>query len=126
VSNNDLRCSKCNSQHHPMDCPRDKELGRPEKKNTIDDVGCGTLEICRKEGYNQAHNEWEAFLAQESKWIKCSDNEPYSGKYLVLTTEYGIQIGWRDTRYTKDWYNDSESYLCVTHWMPLPDKPRGE
>lgn len=33
MSNNDLRCSKCGSQHHPVECPKDKEMTTPELLN---------------------------------------------------------------------------------------------
>jgi hypothetical protein len=138
VSNNDLRCSKCNSQHHPMDCPRGKKLQRPEKVNENpqpkENYNYGDRSLLQ--GYNQAHDEWEAYLAQESKWISVDDRLPEktSNEFLGINMNQGgvkELINWNKVH--KYWQSKRNPIfsLQITHWMPLPnlplpDKPRDE
>jgi hypothetical protein len=145
LSNNDLRCSKCNSQHHPMDCPRGKELQRPEKKDNehIESGECGCIYSedmypCEVfvQAYNRAIEDYEAFLAQDSKWISVEDRLPEktSNEFLGINMNQGgvkELINWNKVH--KYWQSKRNPIfsLQITHWMPLPnlplpDKPRDE
>ncbi len=59
------------------------------------------------------------------KWIKCSDRLPdKNGWYLVyrknheLHTSYYKHYGWEDRNSMVIFFTD------ITHWMPLPKKPK--
>ena len=66
-----------------------------------------------------------------SKWI-CADHPPenwkgeggYLTNFYVYTPEYGVDIG--------NYMRPANKWLCmgipcnVTHWMPLPEPPKGE
>lgn len=76
----------------------------------------------------------------KSSWINCKDKMPYEFENLLEDTrhtvkvlvynaeENSIDIDWM-YRYVCDdnniiwkWFDSVSS--CITHWMPLPDKPQ--
>jgi hypothetical protein len=69
-----------------------------------------------------------------SEWISVKDRLPeQDGKYLLLVQKRH-SIGtfyngyfYKSTapkRYYKSWLTENKRYVCVTHWMALPDLPK--
>ena len=62
------------------------------------------------------------------EWISVKDGLPESGKESVLIgLRWGeVDIGWcEDGRWRSEFVNEYEDGE-VTHWMPLPNLPKGE
>ena len=62
------------------------------------------------------------------EWISVDDRLPESGKEGVLIAlRWGeVDIGWcEDGRWSSEFINEYEDGE-VTHWMPLPQPPKGE
>ena len=62
------------------------------------------------------------------EWISVKDGLPESGKESVLIAlQWGeVDIGWcEDSRWRSEFVNEYEDGE-VTHWMPLPNPPKGE
>ena len=62
------------------------------------------------------------------EWISVKDGLPESGKESVLIgLRWGeVDIGWcEDGRWRSEFVNEYEDRE-VTHWMPLPNPPKGE
>ena len=62
------------------------------------------------------------------EWISVKDGLPESGKESVLIgLRWGeVDIGWcEDGRWRSEFVNEYEDGE-VTHWMPLPQLPKGE
>ena len=62
------------------------------------------------------------------EWISVDDRLPESGKESVLIAlRWGeVDIGWcEDGRWRSEFVNEYEEGE-VTHWMPLPEPPKGE
>lgn len=67
----------------------------------------------------------------ENKWISVNDKMPEKWKhendelvnYLVYMPDYGVDIA--------SYFKPAERWVCmglpvtVTHWMPLPEPPKG-
>lgn len=66
-------------------------------------------------------------------WINVIDELPkVDGMYLVFDMYNGIVVR-PFNQYHNCWdYEDGDDYYCdaiggkITHWMPLPDKPKSE
>ena len=78
-----------------------------------------------------------------SKWISVDDELPTTDRsvlvvenqgYMSTAAYYGIKIGWiaesfgENSYYNDgDYMNSSSKIDCnPTHWMPLPEPPKGE
>ena len=62
------------------------------------------------------------------EWISVTERLPESGKESVLIAlRWGeVDIGWcEDGRWRSEFVNEYEDWE-VTHWMPLPEPPKGE
>ena len=62
------------------------------------------------------------------KWISVKDGLPESGKEgILIALRWGeVDIGWcEDGRWRSEFVNEYEDGE-VTHWMPLPNLPKGE
>ena len=62
------------------------------------------------------------------EWISVKDGLPKNGKEGVLIgLRWGeVDIGWcEDSRWRSEFVNEYEDGE-VTHWMPLPEPPKGE
>ena len=62
------------------------------------------------------------------EWISVDDRLPESGKEGVLIAlRWGeVDIGWcEDGRWSSEFINEYEEGE-VTHWMPIPQPPKGE
>ena len=65
--------------------------------------------------------------ARVQEWISVEDRLPESGKESVLIAlRWGeVDIGWcEDGRWRSEFVNEYEEGE-VTHWMPLPNPPKG-
>lgn len=62
----------------------------------------------------------------DSGWIDVKNESPEkTGDYLIFNTDGAVWIYWYDEEY-KEWYDDNGYQTeSVTHWMPLPEPPRG-
>ena len=65
------------------------------------------------------------------EWIKCSDKMPKYGELILAYCEDGLVTSLRLNKKNKywntdKWENGEELFRLnyVTHWMPLPDKPK--
>lgn len=63
-----------------------------------------------------------------SKWIPVTERLPDSGKCVLIYSEDGMVAEGNYTAYDKKWYQFRWSVKGqeVTHWMPLPEPPKGE
>ena len=62
------------------------------------------------------------------KWISVKDGLPESGKEgILIALRWGeVDIGWcEDGRWRSEFVNEYEDGE-VTHWMPIPQPPKGE
>ena len=62
------------------------------------------------------------------EWIPVNDRLPENGKEGVLIALMwgGVDIGWcEDGRWRSEFVNEYEDGE-VTHWMPIPQPPKGE
>ena len=69
-----------------------------------------------------------SFGVTVQEWISVNDRLPESGKEGVLIAlRWGeVDIGWcEDGRWDSEFVNEYEDGE-VTHWMPLPQPPKGE
>ena len=67
---------------------------------------------------------YEAGYRKQSEWISVEERLPERvGTYLVYTYKGAIKFGDFRCYYDK---NDKPQFDCdVTHWMPLPEAPKG-
>lgn len=62
------------------------------------------------------------------EWISVTERLPESGKegVLIALLYGGVDIGWcEDGRWRSEFVNEYEDGE-VTHWMPIPQPPKGE
>lgn len=65
-------------------------------------------------------------------WIKCSDRLPdVFGFYLTYMEELDrftvlLWTGKDDASNPEKWIGASLTTDCITHWMPLPERPKEE
>ena len=61
---------------------------------------------------------------KQSEWISVEERLPTreDGKVLIYTP-YGISIAQKTT--TNHWKGDNAIPKLITHWMPLPEAPKG-
>ena len=87
---------------------------------------------------NDAHNEgydvgyWAGRRDYEPKWISVEERLPEEGKNVLVCIcangKYDITRGWYDKKQGFCCWDDAamESADFITHWMSLPEPPRGE
>lgn len=57
------------------------------------------------------------------KWISVKDQMPEeSGQYIVCTKKKGVYCTWF---YTNEGSFGAKGATHITHWMPLPNPPKG-
>lgn len=61
------------------------------------------------------------------KWVSTAERLPDSGKCVLICAEYGVAEG-SYSAYNKSWvqFRWNAEDIKVTHWMPLPQPPKGE
>jgi hypothetical protein len=57
------------------------------------------------------------------EWIPVTERLPEENTAVMTYRESGIQV---EFRWYKGWDNDEFTPCQVTHWMPLPQPPKGE
>ena len=57
------------------------------------------------------------------QWIPVSERLPEENTAVMTYRESGIEV---EYRWHKGWDNDEFTPCPVTHWMPLPEPPKGE
>lgn len=58
------------------------------------------------------------------EWISVDDRLPtYEDGKVLIYTPYGISIAQKTT--TNHWKGDNAIPKLITHWMPLPEAPKG-
>ena len=66
------------------------------------------------------------------KWIPVTERLPDTSSMYIVTVEKLYGITYSDVAYfdalSKKWGTNTHHYSCdkVTHWMPLPEPPKGE
>lgn len=55
-------------------------------------------------------------------WIKSSEKLPQKGDRVLVSSIYGIQIGWLTVNGNWQFCNDGNQFT-IEHWMPLPELP---
>lgn len=66
-----------------------------------------------------------------SKWVRCSEQMPEPGTYVLVTAALTphnrwLREGWTAVDYHREgqWWNDGRQYVIdPTHWHPLPEMP---
>ena len=87
-----------------------------------------SLEKVYDMGYNDGYEQGKKDATQ---WISVNDRLPYDGeKVLVYLSNKNISIGWYVTnRDGARGFELSYGFVLIdyfTHWMPLPEPPKGE
>lgn len=68
-------------------------------------------------------------ICDESKWIPVTERLPAYGEIVLAFGKYHATSGmFRGTSQTKPnwWHWRGNMYKEVSHWMPLPEPPKGE
>ena len=60
------------------------------------------------------------------KWISVKDRLPEEGEDVLTYRGSGYRVEALESVSRKYWENDIFCYYPVTHWMPLPQPPKGE
>lgn len=60
----------------------------------------------------------------QPKWISVKDRLPEEGQYVLIYSNYVSGYGIRISQYFHNRF--SMGNTDTTHWMPLPEPPKGE
>ena len=60
---------------------------------------------------------------EDRKWISVEERLPEEDTEALAYRSGNIAV---EFRWAKCWENDALSNCTVTHWMPLPEPPKGE
>ena len=61
----------------------------------------------------------------EQKWIPVSERLPEKDVKVLTFGVYGFSVNYRD-RFSGKWRGVNGKPQWITHWMPLPEPPKGE
>ena len=65
------------------------------------------------------------YYERRGGWISVDERLPtYKDGKVLIYTAYGISIAQKTT--TNHWKGDNAIPKQITHWMPLPEPPKGE
>lgn len=72
-------------------------------------------------------NGYEKGKQDAVKWISVKERLPKGGAIVLCNTDYFVEVLQWDER-ADMWVDQYRSYRknYVTHWMPLPEPPKGE
>ena len=89
------------------------------------------IDECQEEGIPPI-DTFEEYIAdyvlragyRKQEWISVDERLPdFEGKYLVYTIKGNVTIAYC---YSPSWESNPQFDYWVTHWMPLPEPPKGE
>ena len=87
-----------------------------------------------KNGYEQGYDDgyddgYKLGKMDAVKWIPVTERLPDDGGCVLIALRWGyVDTGWYDKqfeRWTSEFVNRYEDGE-ITHWMPLPEPPKGE
>lgn len=92
--------------------------------NLTDRLGCQLV------GYSLAMKIADRLIANGvtiQKWIPVTERLPEQGKCVLIYSDTG-KVAEGQYTVTQDWtqFRWSAKNVIVTHWMPLPEPPKGE
>ena len=62
-----------------------------------------------------------------AEWISCKDNPPKDEGYvLAWSPRYGECVICFYDKFSDYWFTETHDLPFPTHWMPLPEPPKGE
>lgn len=84
-----------------------------------------------REQYEKGYDDAIAELEAKSKWIPVTERLPEMDGTIVLVcgSRKGIYTAEFRRKYGRHWFHkmNSKNHHCEpTHWMPLPEAPKGE
>lgn len=83
---------------------------------------CGSCYLCE-----QAADALEQLEKQVQKWIPVTERLPKAYERVMVATERGdVLMDCISKRYGKWCMEHFDIDTMVTHWMPLPEPPKGE
>jgi hypothetical protein len=65
---------------------------------------------------------------EQKKWIPVTERLPEKWQHVLAASKCGdaYSIDFDHICSTGEWYGNLETEYKVTHWMPLPEAPKGE
>jgi len=82
--------------------------------------------------FHQVDREWiieamEEYAKTTRPWIRPQDQMPKDGERVLVCNEIGIKSVASHDTYYNEWNSDDSFWWPreVTHWMPLPEPPKG-
>jgi hypothetical protein len=68
--------------------------------------------------------EYAVEAEHDKGWISVEDRMPEPNTWVLVFAKQGSYMNLRVDYITRDsiWFNS----MCVTHWQPLPEPPKGE
>lgn len=78
--------------------------------------------LAYKNGYEQGKQD-------ALRWIPVTERLPEAHRLVLCRWTRGIGASYGFARYNHDngvWYVSNEGMPEITHWMPLPEPPKGE
>ena len=68
-----------------------------------------------------------ADVEPKQRWIPVTERLPENSKSVIIAHQNGVSTGWHNGRYWERGAATGHSKIkTVTHWMPLPEPPKGE
>lgn len=68
-----------------------------------------------------------ADVEPKRRWISVTERLPENSKSVIIAHQNGVSTGWHNGRYWERGAATGHSKIkTVTHWMPLPEPPKGE
>ena len=65
-------------------------------------------------------------LEAAQEWVDSSIELPDSDRLVLVVGEIGRTRDYMVARYADKWWSGQYGWVSVSHWMPLPDKPRSK
>ena len=95
--------------------------------NKVADVALEDDEKTYSDAVGMEADELIAHGVTVQEWISVKDRLPEGGAIVLCNTDYFVEVLQWDER-ADMWFDQYRSYRknYVTHWMPLPQPPKGE